>query len=69
MENLLYLNELQKNIQKGLVSILPEVYIKKLNMIPFDAVKKGIDYILKNQVMRQKVQIIEDGARINLIKE
>ncbi len=69
MENLLYLNELQKNIQIGLVSILPEVYIKKLNMIPFDAVKKGMDYILKNQGMRQKVQIIEDGARINLIKE
>ena len=45
------------------MSILPEVYIKKLNIIPFDGVKKGMDYILKNQGIRQKVKIIEDGAR------
>ena len=69
MENLLYLNELQKKFQIGLVSILPEVYIKKLDIIPFDAVKKGMDHILKNQGMRQKVQIIEDGARTILKKE
>jgi hypothetical protein len=69
MENLLYLNEIQKNMQIGLVSILPETYIKKLDIIPFDAVKKGMDHILKNQGMRQKVQIIEDGARTILKKE
>ena len=69
MENLLYLNEIQKKMQVGLVSILPEAYIKKLNIIPFDAVKKGMDYILKNQGVRQKVQIIEDGARTILKKE
>ena len=69
MENLLYLNELQKKFQIGLVSILPEAYIKKFDIIPFDAVKKGMDYILKNQGMRQKVQIIEDGARTILKKE
>jgi len=63
MENLLYLNDVQKKIQLGLISILPEVYVKKLNMIPFDGVKKGMDYILKNQGIRQKVKIIEDGAR------
>ncbi len=69
MENLLYLTEIQKKMQIGLVSILPETYIKKLNMVPFDSVKKGMDYILKNQGIRQKVQIIEDGARTILIKE
>ena len=69
MENLLYLNELQKKFQVGLVSILPEAYIKKLDIIPFDAVKKGMDYILKNQGIRQKVQIIEDGSRNILKKE
>ena len=66
MENLLYLNEIQKKMQVGLVSILPETYTKKFNMIPFDGVKKGMDYILKNQGIRQKVQIIEDGARVLL---
>jgi hypothetical protein len=49
-----------------LVSILPEVYVKKLGMIPIGGVKKSMDYILKNQSQRQKVQIIEDGARILL---
>ena len=63
MENLLYLNEIHKKMQAGLVSILPETYVKKFNMIPFDGVKKGMDYILKNQGIRQKVQIVEDGAR------
>ena len=29
----------------------------------FDGIKKGMDYILKNQGLRQKVKIIEDGAR------
>ena len=33
MENLLYLDEIQKNLQIGLVSVLPELYIKKLNMM------------------------------------
>ena len=63
MENLLYLHQIQKNMQVGLVSILPETYVKKFNMIPFDGIKKGMDYILKNQGLRQKVKIIEDGAR------
>tara|TARA_B100000029_G_scaffold489310_1_gene546941 strand:- start:1248 stop:2330 length:1083 start_codon:yes stop_codon:yes gene_type:complete len=66
MENLLYLNEIQKKINIGLVSILPETYAKKLDIVPFDGIKKGMDYILKNHGMRQKVNIIEDGARILL---
>ena len=66
MENLLYLSEIQKRFQVGLVSILPEVYVKKLNMIPIGGVRKSMDYILKNQSQRQKVQVIEDGARILL---
>ena len=66
MENLLYLSEIQKRFQVGLVSILPELYVKKLGMIPIGGVKKSMDYILKNQSERQKVQIIEDSARILL---
>ncbi len=63
MENVLYLSEIQKTIQIALISILPELYAKKLGMIPIDGVKKSMDYILKNQGPRQKVQVIEDGAR------
>ena len=63
MENVLYLSEIQKTIQIALISILPELYAKKLGMVPIEGVKKSMDYILKNQGPRQKVQVIEDGAR------
>ena len=68
MENLLYLSEIQKNFQIVLTSILPELYVKKLGVIPVDGIKKSMDYILKNQGPRQKVQVIEDGAR-TLLRE
>ena len=49
MENLLYLSEIQKKFQIGLVSILPEIFVKKLNMIPIGGVKKSMDYIFSSQ--------------------
>lgn len=66
MEDLLYLSEIQKKLQIGLVSVLPEFYIKKLNMIPFDGVKETLEYILKHQGARQKISIVLDGARVLL---
>ena len=45
MENLLFLSEIQKNAQIAITSILPELYIKKLGMIPVDGIKKSMDYI------------------------
>ncbi|WP_299293285.1 transcriptional regulator [Nitrosopumilus sp.] len=66
MEDLLYLSEIQKNFQIGLVSILPEFYAKKLNMISLPGIKYSMDYILKTQGMRQKVAVVSDGARLLL---
>ncbi len=66
MENLLYLSELQKNFQIGLVSILPEFYLKKLNLIPLQGIKYSLDYILKTQGVKQKVSVVTDGARMLL---
>ena len=63
MENLLYINEMQKKFQFGLLSILPTHYSKKLNMIPFNGIKQVMDYVLKNQGQKQKVEVISDGAR------
>jgi hypothetical protein len=54
----------QKKIKVGLVSILPQMYVKKLGMISFDGVNETLEYILKNQGVRQKVSIVADGARI-----
>lgn len=66
MEDLLYLSELQKKIKVGLVSILPELYLKKLGMLQFDGVNEVLEYVLKNQGARQKMSIVPDGARILL---
>jgi len=63
MENLLYIAETRKKFQLGLLSILPTHYTKKLNMMSFDGTKQVMDYILKNQGQKQKVEVISDGAR------
>jgi len=66
MENLLYLTEIQKKFQIGLLSILPQFYTKKLNIKPFNGIKQIIDHVLKIQGQKQKVQVVTDGARIIL---
>ncbi len=66
MENLLFLSGVQKNFQIGLVSILPEFYTKKLDMVSMQGIKYSMDYILKTQGSRQKVAVVTDGARILL---
>ncbi len=66
MEDLLFLSEVQKNFQIGLVSILPEFYAKKLDMISLQGIKYSLDYILKTQGAKQKVAVVADGARLLL---
>ena len=66
MEDLLFLSQVQKNFQICLVSILPEFYAKKLNMISLQGIKYSLDYILKTQGAKQKVVVVTDGARLLL---
>jgi len=66
MEDLLFLTEIQKRFQVGMVSILPEFYLKKLNIISFAGIKRAMDHILKSQGIKQKVAVVSDGARILL---
>lgn len=66
MEDLLFLSETQKNFQLGLVSILPEFYVKKLDIIPLPGIKYAMDYILKTQGPRQKVAVVSNGSQVLL---
>ena len=66
MEDLLFLSEIQKNFQIGLVSVLPEYYVKKLNMISLSGIKPSLDYVLKTQGPRQKITVVMDGSRVLL---
>jgi len=66
MEDLLFLTEIQKRFQIALVSILPEFYTKKLNLVSFGGIKRAMDHILRVQGINQKVAVVSDGARILL---
>ncbi len=66
MEDLLFLSEIQKSFQIGLISILPEFYAKKLDMISLPGMKYSLDYILKTQGAKQKVVVVTDAARLLL---
>ncbi|MEX1996607.1 MAG: transcriptional regulator [Nitrosopumilaceae archaeon] len=67
MEDLLFLTEVAKKFQIGIVSILPEFYTKdKLGMIAFSGIKHAMDYILKTQGARQKVAVVSDGSYVLL---
>ena len=39
---------------------------KELGINPLDGIKKSMDYILKNLGQRQKVEVVNDGARVLL---
>jgi len=66
LEDLLFLTETQKRFQVRLVSILPEFYTKKLDLVSFAGIKRAMDYILKVQGIKQKVAVVSDGARLLL---
>jgi len=66
MEDLLFLMEIKKKFQVGLVSVLPQLYTKKLEIVSFNGIKQVLGHILKNQGAKQKVAVISDGARVLL---
>ncbi len=66
MEDLLYLHEVQKGLQVGIVSVLPEFYTKKLGMVSLPGIRQSLDYVLKTQGPREKVAVVSDGARLLL---
>ncbi|HET6459010.1 MAG TPA: transcriptional regulator, partial [Nitrosopumilaceae archaeon] len=66
MEDLLFLTETRKKFHIGIVSILPEFYTKKLDMLSFGGIKHAMNHILKTQGARQKISIVSDGSHVLL---
>lgn len=63
MEGLLFLTEITKKFNIGLVSILPQFFIKdKLGLLSFSGAKETMDYILKTYGDRQKISIVSDAS-------
>ncbi len=66
MENLLFLKELQKKFEIGLVSALPYFYTKQLHIVQFNGVNKVISHILNSRGIKQKITVVYDGSHVLL---
>ena len=66
MENLLFLNELQKKFRIGLVSVLPHFYLNQLNIIPFQSGNNSVNYILNDKHAGVKITVIFNASCILL---
>jgi hypothetical protein len=63
LEHILYLKELLKNYELGIISTLPEYYLLKLGLIPFRATKEYYQQTLSRFGRSQKILVIS-GADI-----
>lgn len=64
MEDILYLSGVLKRVQVGLVSALPDLYVKKLGMVPLAGARQALAHVLKSRGARQKVLVVTDGSRV-----
>lgn len=63
MESLLFLEEAKRDIQVGIVSVLPELYTKRLGLVPLAGARAALDYALSTMGRRHKVSVLPDAAR------
>lgn len=66
MEELLFLQEVQKRCQVALVSVLPEMYTKRLGLVSLGGMQESVAYLKKTQGARQKASVVMDGSRLLL---
>lgn len=63
MESLLFLEEARRDIQVAIVSILPELYTKRLGLVPLAGARAALGYALSTMGKRHKVSVLPDAAR------
>ena len=64
MEALLFLEEARRDMQIGIVSVLPELYTRRLGLVPLAGARAAVDYVLSTMGGRHKVSIVPDAARV-----
>lgn len=68
LEHLLYLQELQSRYELGIMSTIPNCYVKgKLGLIPYTGSKEVLDRLIEKHGKNQKILVISD-ADIILIR-
>ena len=63
MEALLFLEEAKRDVQVALVSVLPELYTKRLGLVPLAGARAALEYALSTMGKRGKVSVLPDAAR------
>lgn len=63
MESLLFLEEAKRDIQVGIVSVLPDLYTKRLGLVPLAGARDALEYTLSTMGQRHKVSVLPDAAR------
>ena len=67
MEDVLFLSEVQKRISVGMVSVLPDLYTRRLGMSPLTSARQALERALRGQGAHPKVLVAPDGARTLLL--
>ncbi len=63
MESLLFLEEAKRDIQVGIVSVLPDLYTRRLGLVPLAGARTALEYTLSTMGQRHKVSVLPDAAR------
>lgn len=66
MEDALYLSEIGSRFRIGLVSTLPEYYVKQLGIASFNSALRALNHLLRTHGRRQRILVASDGARTRL---
>jgi hypothetical protein len=67
LEHILFLNELTKNFNLGIISTLPEYYLLKLGLVPFKSTKECYFRALSKFGKTQKILVISGADILPLI--
>lgn len=63
MEALLFLEEARRDVQVGIVSVLPDLYTRRLGLVPLAGAGAALEYVLSTMGQRHKVSVLPDAAR------
>lgn len=66
MEDLLFLESTKQRFEIGVISLLPNFYVKKLGMTPLNGTRDVLKYIFETRGAKQKIAVVRDGARVLL---
>ncbi len=62
LEDLLFLSNIKKDLKIAMLSVLPEFYVKRLDIVPLQSAKHVMQYL--SSYKKHKVVVVPDAARL-----